>query len=195
MFSNSGKRAPNMPVIRNPKLYLTPGVTWSLHANHVPAKCRYQEACVFDSSSSRLTPIIPTLSARAFVAIANSDIFSFFLKKFVKHNQDIEINDMRMMPIVMPTSQQHERLNELADLCIEAKQAEFKNDSPSSTLVSGTRSFAEELRRHAPSYLRPNAQDYLLATPQHCLSVLGNAVNWEAEKLYGVEGVGPFNEF
>lgn len=32
-------------------------------------------------------------------------------------------------------------------------------------------------------------------TPRHCLAALGNAVNWEAEKLYGVEGLGPFDEF
>ena len=195
MFNNSGRREPNMPVIRNAGLYLTAGVTWSLHANHVPVKSRYQEACIFDSSSSRLTPIITSLSARAFVAIANSDIFSFFLKKFVKHNQDVEINDMRMMPVVIPTRQQHERIRELADLCIDAKRAEFSNDSPSNELVARTRNIGETLRRSAPSYLHPGAQDFLLATPRHCLAVLGNAVNWEAEKLYGVEGLGPFDEF
>ena len=195
MFNNSGRREPNMPVVRNAGLYLTAGVTWSLHANHVSAKSRYQEPCVFDASSSRLTPIIPSLSARAFVALANSDVFSFFLKKFVKHNQDIEINDMRMMPLVIPTRPQHQRLQELADLCIEAKRTEFTNESPTNELVARTRSIGDELRRNAPSYLRPDAQDFLLATPRHCLAVLENAVNWAAEKLYGVEGLGPFDEF
>jgi len=177
------------------KFFLKAGVTWSLHANHVPAKCRYQEPCVFDASSSRLTSILPDLSARAFVAIANSDVFSFFLKKFVKHNQDIEINDMRMMPIVIPTRDQHEQLRELAELCMEAKRAEFTNNSPSNELVARTRSIGEELRRGARSYLYPDAQDFVLATPRHCLAVLEKAVNWETEKLYGVEGLGPFDEF
>jgi hypothetical protein len=195
MFNNSGRKAPNMPVIRNAGLYLTSGVTWSLHANHVSAKCRFQEPCIFDSSSSRLTPIISSLSARAFVAVANSDVFSFFLKKFVKHNQDIEINDMRMMPIVIPTGPQHDRLLELAELCIETKHAEFTNVSPGNQLVSRVRAIGEELRQLAATYLHPGAQDFLLATPGHCLSVLQCAVNWEAEKLYGVDGLGPFDEF
>lgn len=129
------------------------------------------------------------------MALANSDVFSFFLKKFVKHNQDIEINDMRMMPLVIPTRPQHQRLQELADLCIEAKRAEFANDSPTNELVARTRSLGEELCRSAPRYLRPDALDFLLATPRHCLAVLENAVNWEAEKLYGVAGLGPFDEF
>lgn len=43
------------------RFFLTAGVTWSLHANHVAAKCRYQDPCVFDASSSRLTPVIGSL--------------------------------------------------------------------------------------------------------------------------------------
>jgi len=35
----------------------------------------------------------------------------------------------------------------------------------------------------------------LLATVEDCLAVVELAVNWEAEKLYGVEGLGPFDEF
>ena len=195
MFNNSGRREPNMPVVRNAGLYLTAGVTWSLHANHVSAKCRYQEPCIFDASSSRLTPIISSLSAQAFVALANSDVFSFFLKKFIKHNQDIEINDMRMMPVVIPTRPQHARLQELAELCIYAKRAEFSNTAPPNPLVARTREIADELRDHAPAYLCPSAQQVLLEIPRDCLAVLENAVNWEAEKLYGVEGLGPFDEF
>jgi hypothetical protein len=35
----------------------------------------------------------------------------------------------------------------------------------------------------------------LLHTAADCLAVLELAVNWEAEKLYGMEGLGPFDEF
>ena len=142
-----------------------------------------------------MTPIISSLSAQAFVAVANSDVFSYFLKKFIKHNQDIEINDMRMMPVVIPTRSQHTRLQELANLCIEAKRAEFSNTPPPNPLVARTREIAVELRDGAPGYLHPSAQQILLEAPRDCLAVLENAVNWEAEKLYGVEGLGPFDEF
>lgn len=177
------------------KFFLTAGVTWSLHANHVAVKCRYQEPCIFDASSSRLTPIIKSLSAQVFLAIANSDVFSFFLKKFLKHNQDIEINDMRMMPIVVPTQLQHARMQELADLCIAARRAESSYQLPPNTLVVRTRELSAELRANAPLYLQPTAQQLLLDSARDCLAVLGDAVNWEAEKLYGVEGLGPFDEF
>ena len=135
------------------KFFITAGVTWSLHANHVAAKCRYQEPCVFDASSSRLTSIISPLSAQAFVAVANSDV------------------------------------------CIEAKRAEFSNTPPPNPLVARTREIAAELRDGAPAYLHPSAQQILLETPRDCLAVLESAVSWEAEKLYGVEALGPFDEF
>jgi len=47
----------------------------------------------------------------------------------------------------------------------------------------------------APAYLRPPAQRMLLQTAADGLAILELAVNWEAEKLYGVEGLGPFDEF
>jgi hypothetical protein len=40
-----------------------------------------------------------------------------------------------------------------------------------------------------------SSQLKLLRTAADCLAVLERAVNWEAEKLYGVEALGPFEEF
>jgi len=122
-------------------------------------------------------------------------VFSFFLKKFVKHNQDIEINDMRMMPLVIPSKNQHALLNELANLAMSAKRHEFEGTSPANELVSRVRELGEALRTGAPAYLRPSAQGIMLETPADCLEVIEKSVNWEAEKLYGVEGQGPFDEF
>ena len=41
----------------------------------------------------------------------------------------------------------------------------------------------------------PSAQLKLLPTAVDCLAVLELAVNWEAEKLYDVEALGPFDDF
>ncbi len=43
--------------------------------------------------------------------------------------------------------------------------------------------------------LQPSAQRKPLATAADCLEVSECAVNWEAERRYGVEGFGPFDEF
>ena len=53
----------------------------------------------------------------------------------------------------------------------------------------------EVLRQRAAAYLRPSAQGLRLESPADCLEVIEKATNWEAEKLYGVEGHGPFDKF
>ena len=47
----------------------------------------------------------------------------------------------------------------------------------------------------APADLPPSAQEIMLETPADCLEVIEKSVNWQAEKLYGVAGQGPFDEF
>lgn len=194
-FTQSGKSASGSPVLRNVHLYLTPGVTWTLLANHVALKARLQEPCIFDASGSRLTPPAKLISAAAFLAILNSDVFSYFFKKLLKNTAAIEMNDMRSMPFVIPTAAQAKRLRELAERAMEAKRCEFANAAPSQELAAFCRAAKDALVARAPAYLRPDAQEQLLATPQSCLAVIEHTVNWEAEKLYGVEGLGPFDEF
>jgi hypothetical protein len=95
----------------------------------------------------------------------------------------------------MPTPELGDRLLQLGRYAIEAKRLVFDGDIPSNELVDYARTVSATLRSNAPRYLRPDAQQLLCATASDCLAILELAVNWECEKLYGVEGMGPFNEF
>lgn len=195
LFENSGKSESGMPVVRNAHLYFTPGVTWTAVANHVAMKARFQDPCVFDADSMRLTPVESTLSPLAFLALFNSDILSFFKMKFLKHTQKWEIGDLRQLPIVLPTKSQEKKLIRLAQAAIACKRHTFSGTALSNEQTAFIRVLAQELNRHAPTYLRPPAQQMLLVTAEDGLAILERVVNWEAENLYGVEGMGPFGEF
>jgi type II secretory pathway component HofQ len=95
----------------------------------------------------------------------------------------------------MPTRGQEKRLKELAEQAMEAKRLTFAGATPPNKLAASVRALADELAAKAPAYLQPSAQLKLLHTAADCLAVLELAVNWEAEKLYGVEALGPFEEF
>ncbi|MBI4028517.1 MAG: Eco57I restriction-modification methylase domain-containing protein [Verrucomicrobia bacterium] len=177
------------------KFFLTAGVTWTAVANHVALKARLQEPCIFDADSMRLTPCAGTMSAEAFACLLNSDVLSFYKMRFIQHTQKWEIGNLRQIPIVVPTEEQHTILHELATLAIAAKRHEFAGSAPDNALVSRVRQIGKALRGNAPAYLQPSAQGFLLETPDACLEIIEKAVNWEAEKLYGVEGIGPFDEF
>lgn len=78
---------------------------------------------------------------------------------------------------------------------MEAKRLAFAGAMPGNELVAYVRGLSDELAAKAPAYLRPAAQLKLHHTAADCLAVIELAVNWEAEKLYGAEGLGPFDEF
>jgi hypothetical protein len=194
-FENSGHPESGMPVMRNSHLYFTSGVTWTAVANHVAMKARYQEPCVFDADSMRLTPRAGVIEPLAFLALLNSDLVSFIKMKFIKHTQKWEIGDLRQLPLVLPTKAQEKRLKELAERATAAKRLSFAGAAPANDLVAFVRDVSQKLTASAPAYLQPSAQLKLLHTAADCLAVLELAVNWEAEKLYGVEDQGPFDEF
>lgn len=131
----------------------------------------------------------------AFLAIFNSDVFSFIKMKFIKHTQKWEIGDLRQAPLVMPERKIEDRLSQLAEKTTECKRLGFADGSLSNEQTAFIREVANELTKKAPIYLRPPAQQILLATAEDGLAIIELAVNWEAEKLYGVEGLGPFDEF
>lgn len=106
-----------------------------------------------------------------------------------------QISDLRMMPVVITNNKQGERLAMLAQAAIECKRLSFSGAALSNEEAAFIRAVAQELNRQAPTYLRPPAQQMLLVTAEDGLAILELAVNWEAEKLYGVGGLGPFDEF
>lgn len=158
-------------------------------------KARYQDPCVFDADSMRLTPRASVIHPLAFLALLNSNVVSFLKLKFMKHTQKWEIGDLRQLPLVTPRAAEARRLQQLAERAMEAKRLTFTGGDAPHALVAFARNLSADLLAHAPAYLHPPAQQRLLATPADCLEVIELAVNWEAEKLYGVEGRGPFDEF
>jgi hypothetical protein len=151
--------------------------------------------CVFDADSVRLTPVKDTIHPYAFLATFNSDILSFLKMRFFQHTAKWEIGNLRQLPIVMPAKAQENRMVQLATAAIDCKRLTFSGAALSNEQAAFIRSIAQELNQQAPSYLRPPAQQMLLVTAADGLAILELAVNWEAEKLYGVEGLGPFDEF
>jgi hypothetical protein len=91
------------------------------------------------------------------LAVLNSDVFSYFLKKFIAHTWMAQISDLRMMPLVMPTRTQASRLERLAELALATKRHQFAGQSPAHELSAEVRAIGEELFAKAPCYLRPFA--------------------------------------
>jgi len=170
------------------------GIAFSRHGRAVALKFRLQPPCVFDAASPRLTSAFPKISTSVLLAILNSSISTFYIKKFL-NNTWYEMSDLRQMPLIMPNRQQEHKLKTLAELCLEAKRLALDAKPASQELAATARQWISELRAAAPQYLQPPAQACTLQSPEDCLAVFELAVNWHAEKLYCVEGLGPFDDF
>jgi hypothetical protein len=176
------------------RFFFRDGLTYNIHARGVLLKCKLLRNCVFDAGASFLATAAENIAPEYLLCLLNSHVISFFIKKF-RNNTWHELNDIRQVPIVVPTAEQKQRMCDAATLAMAAKRHEFEGTSPANELVSRVRELGEALRAGAPAYLRPSAQGIMLETPADCLQVIEKSVNWEAEKLYGVEGQGPFDEF
>ena len=176
------------------RYFFQDGLTYNIHARGVLLKSKLLRNCVFDAGASFLSAASRKVEAEYLLCLLNSHVVSFYIKKLC-NNTWHELSDIRQVPVVVSSSQTTETIRELATLAMSAKRHEFAQTAPDNDLVSRVREIGEYLRLHGPAYLHPSAQGILLAAPADCLEVIEKAVNWEAEKLYDVEGLGPFNEF
>lgn len=176
------------------EFFFQKGITWTRGANHTSVKSRLQKECIFDINAMRLTPLMKSLPTETLLSIFNSDIFSFILKKFIAHTWMVQINDIKQMPVIMPTDNQTSELETLAKRAIEAKELTFRKAQLSKDLIGFCQELADR-QKSAPEYLRPPKQLKLITTADDCLNIIELAVHWAVEWLYGVEGYGPFNEF
>ena len=176
--------------------FMLEGFSWTRGLNHVALKTKISPPCISDVNAMKLSALKSSgLKNEILLAIFNSDLFSFILKKFFNHTWMAQISDLRQMPLIIPTRQQEQQLKTLAELCLEAKRLALDARPATQELAATARQWIGELRAAAPNYLQPPAQACTLQSPEDCLAVFELAVNWHAEKLYCVEGLGPFDEF
>ncbi|TLD82261.1 type II restriction endonuclease [Helicobacter sp. MIT 05-5293] len=106
--TNSGKKGNGMPVVRNPQFYFKEGFCWNnvLHYEEGQfIKCRFKESTINDVASMSLYTLC-NLPISYFVSVLNSTFMYEYLKTFVNASVNLQINDFRQLPIVIPTAQQ-----------------------------------------------------------------------------------------
>jgi hypothetical protein len=102
----------------------------------------------------------PSFHCLVYLPFFNANVVTHFSKKFL-NNTNYEANDLRMLPVVVPTTQQLSLLEQLAQQAIRVQNKNLQR-------ANRTRDELEEIQVQ---------------------------VNEAVEELYGVKGLGPFNEF
>ena len=118
-----------MPVVRNPKFNFKEGFCWNnvLNPNARLLKAKMKSASVNDVGSMSLTTLLNNIPNYYFVSILNSDFIFDYYREFINCTVNIQINDIRQVPVVIPARQELEKLEPLFKKAVELKQSVAKN--------------------------------------------------------------------
>ena len=113
-----------MPVVRNPQFNFKEGFCWNniLNPNARLLKAKMKSASVNDVGSMSLTTLIEEIPNYYFVSILNSEVIFNYYREFINCTVNIQINDIRQVPVVIPSDKDLEKLQPLFKKAVELKK-------------------------------------------------------------------------
>lgn len=85
-------------------------------------KVKLKQASVNDVGSMSLMPIIGTISSNYIIALLNSNLIFDYYREFINCTVNIQINDIRQVPIIIPQPNQLNNLDGLTNRAITIKK-------------------------------------------------------------------------
>lgn len=115
--ANSGKKGKGMPVVRNPDFYFKSGFCWNnvLDTQSKFIKCRLKSESIHDVASMSLFPVVDTMTAKYLVCMLNSTFLYHYQRTFVNNTVNLQMNDFRQHPIIVPSQEQLEVFESIFD--------------------------------------------------------------------------------
>lgn len=127
--SHSGHSGAGMPVVRNPQFYFRNGFCWTnvLNPNSTYFKCRLKDTTVNDVGSMSLYDE-SGLGDKYFVLSLNSYLHFKVLREFFNNTVNIQMNDIRKLPIKIPSEKELKAFNKKFDECLAIKKEYFAGE-------------------------------------------------------------------
>ena len=95
-------------------------------------KVKLKQASVNDVGSMSLMPILKFVPSRYIIALLNSNLIFDYYREFVNCTVNVQINDLRQIPIIIPNNQMLNEINELIDKAIAIKKSASQSDETDS---------------------------------------------------------------
>ena len=92
---------------------------------------KMKTASVNDVGSMSLSTICTQTPNYYFVSILNSELIFNYYRTFINCSVNIQINDIRMLPIIIPTQEELQRIWPLFKRAVDIKKNEYTNASSS----------------------------------------------------------------
>ncbi len=92
------------------------------------SKVRYVNNAVIDSSGVVLIPTTDALPAKYLLGILNSNIMKYIIDNFINSTVNVQVADMRLLPIPVPSDEERKRIVDLVDDAIAIQKGEKEGD-------------------------------------------------------------------
>ena len=118
-----------MPVVRNPQYYFKEGFCWPniLNPNARLLKAKLKQKSVNDVGSMSLSSIIDKVPNYYLITLLNSNILFDYYREFINVTVNIQINDIRQLPIIIPNQAVLEKIKLLFDEIVELKKQNYND--------------------------------------------------------------------
>ena len=113
-----------MPVLRNPQFYFREGFCWN-NVHTIFIKSRLKAKGVYDVASMSLFSLFEKTPNWFIVMLLNSNLISYYEYTFINQSVNLQINDIRQIPIVIPTNQQLADFKIVFDEAITIRKQQF----------------------------------------------------------------------
>lgn len=115
-------------LIRNKRYYFEEGIFISRGGTGKPV-IRYSPPAAVDSSGGIYIPTYDQVSAKFLNGLLNSSFIQHLINCFINGTVNTQIQDMRLVPIVIPTDEQLTRMERLVDEAISIRVSELNAES------------------------------------------------------------------
>ena len=118
-----------MPVVRNPQFYFKEGFCWTniLNPQARLLKAKIKTKSVNDVGSMSLCSIVDVLPNYFIITLLNSELMFDYYREYINCTVNIQINDIRQLPIRIPTKEQLENCKPLYNKAVTLKHSVFSN--------------------------------------------------------------------
>ncbi|MCB0479190.1 MAG: N-6 DNA methylase [Crocinitomicaceae bacterium] len=161
--SHSGHSGAGMPVVRNPQFYFRNGFCWTnvLNPNSTYFKCRLKDTTVNDVGSMSLYDE-SGLGDKYFVLSLNSYLHFKVLREFFNNTVNIQMNDIRKLPIKIPSEKELKAFNKKFDECLAIKKEYFSGEIDRAEMNAQLRPIEAEIDEMVNKFYGIEAKEEIL---------------------------------
>ena len=120
-----------MPVVRNPQFYFREGFCWNniLNPKARLLKTKLKLESVNDVGSMSLLSVKSDMSNKFIIGLLNSSLIFDYYREIVNCTVNIQINDIRQIPIIIPDTEDAKLLEVLVNKAIRIKKSASEKDT------------------------------------------------------------------